>query len=285
MRIGIGLPNPVPGARGRVLVEWAARAEEAGFSTLATIDRVVYPSYESLVSLAAAAGATRRITLMTNVLLAPTRNAVLLAKEAASVDRLSESRLLLGLAPGARKDDFDATEQEFASRGARFDEALRTMHELWAGRHLSKSEQPSVPSPGAPVKVLIGGMTERAIERTVRWGLGWTAGGAGPDAAGDFGTRVRAAWRAAGREGDPLVVALSYYGLGPAAEHGVARYLRDYYAYVGGWVDRIVEGVPRTGDEIKQLVARFEDAGVDELMLDPTIAELDQVDRLAEVVL
>ena len=89
MRIGIGLPNTVPGTPGRLLVEWAARAEGRGFSTLATIDRIAYPSYESLVTLAAAAAVTERIALMTNILLSPTRNPVLLAKESASVDQLS----------------------------------------------------------------------------------------------------------------------------------------------------------------------------------------------------
>ena len=101
MDIGIGLPNPVPGTPGRTLVEWARRAEERGFSSLATIDRIAYPSYESLISLAAVAAATERIGLLTNVLLGPTRNPVLLAKEAASVDQISGGRLV-GVASGPR---------------------------------------------------------------------------------------------------------------------------------------------------------------------------------------
>src|SRR5690606_14685214 len=108
-QIGIGLPNTIPGTPGRLLVEWARRAEAAGFSTLATIDRVVYPNYDSLIALAAAAGATERIRLMTNILLAPTRNPVLLAKEAASVDQISQGRLILGLATGSRANDFQAS--------------------------------------------------------------------------------------------------------------------------------------------------------------------------------
>ncbi len=70
-------------------MEWARRAEALGFSTLATIGRVAYPTYEELVALAAAASVTERIGLMPNVLLAPTRDPVLLAKEAASLDQLS----------------------------------------------------------------------------------------------------------------------------------------------------------------------------------------------------
>jgi hypothetical protein len=69
--IGIGLPNTVPGTEGRSLIDWAANAEAAGFSTLGTIGRIVYPNYEELISLAAAAAVTSRIRLTTSVLLAP----------------------------------------------------------------------------------------------------------------------------------------------------------------------------------------------------------------------
>jgi alkanesulfonate monooxygenase SsuD/methylene tetrahydromethanopterin reductase-like flavin-dependent oxidoreductase (luciferase family) len=118
MKIGIGLPNPVPNTEGETLVEWAWRAEQAGFSTLATIDRIVYPSYDSLISLAAAAAVTERIGLMTNILIAPVRNEVLVAKEAASVDRLSAGRLTLGLATGGRRDDYSAVGNGFETRAS-----------------------------------------------------------------------------------------------------------------------------------------------------------------------
>src|SRR5690606_29095326 len=89
VKIGIGLPNTVPGTPGDLLLEWARRAEAAGFSGLATIDRVVYPSYDTLATLAAAAGATNRIELVSNILLAPLHSPVMLAKSAASIDQLS----------------------------------------------------------------------------------------------------------------------------------------------------------------------------------------------------
>src|SRR5437764_11100676 len=106
MKIGIGLPNPVKGVPGRRLLEAAQRAEERGFAGLATIDRVAYPNYDSLTTLAAAAGATTRIGLMTNILIAPLYPPPLLTKVSASVDQLSGGRLTLGLAPGNRPDDY-----------------------------------------------------------------------------------------------------------------------------------------------------------------------------------
>ena len=103
MDIGIGLPNTIPGADGKTLLGWARRAEERGFSSLATIDRVAYPNYDSLITLAAAGAVTERIGLLTNILLAPSRNTALLAKESVSVDQISGGRLTLGLGVGGRQ--------------------------------------------------------------------------------------------------------------------------------------------------------------------------------------
>src|SRR5688500_5442443 len=102
MRIGIGLPSTIPGAAGPLIPGWARRAEERGFSSLATIDRIVFPTYDSLVTHAAAAAVTDRIGLMTSILLAPAYNPVLLAKQAASIDRISSGRLTLGMSVGGR---------------------------------------------------------------------------------------------------------------------------------------------------------------------------------------
>src|SRR3954467_7171502 len=133
MDIGIGLPNTVIGVDKRGIVDWAKSAEEAGFSTLGTIDRIAYPNYEPLISLAAAAAVTDTIRLTTDILLGPVRNTALLAKETATIDSLSGGRLVLGLAVGGREDDYAVAGVDFHQRGKLFDRQLEDLARLWAG--------------------------------------------------------------------------------------------------------------------------------------------------------
>src|SRR5690242_16979987 len=118
MDVGIGLPAALPGVEGRRIVDWARAGEAAGFASLGTIDRLVYPNFEPLIALAAAAAVTERVRLVTAVLLAPLRpNSALLAKQAASIDRLSGGRLVLGLGVGSRPDDFETSGVDLHRRG------------------------------------------------------------------------------------------------------------------------------------------------------------------------
>ena len=284
MRMGIGLPNPVPGTTGQQLLAWARRAEERGFSSLATIDRIAYPSYESIVALTGAAAVTERIGLLSNVLLAPTRNPVLLAKEAASLDQISGGRFVLGVSVGARTDDYEAAGRDFATRGKRFDRDLEITHAAWRGELVEGAQHPVGPSPvrGDRVPILMGGMSPAAIRRTVQWAIGWTVGGAPPEQGGPFADRVRDAWREAGREGDPHIVGLTYFGLGDGAEKRAAEYLGSYY---GDFGPRIAQYMPKTTDALRETIKKFEDYGFDELFVDPTTSDTNQVDQAADAVL
>src|SRR5689334_18855215 len=96
MEIGIGLPNTLKGATGGLVLEWARRADASPFASLGVFDRLRYDSFDPLIGLAAAAGATARIRLATTIITSPLRNDALLAKEVASLDALSAGRLTLG---------------------------------------------------------------------------------------------------------------------------------------------------------------------------------------------
>ena len=285
MDIGIGIPNAVQGAAGPQLLEWARRAEDAGFSTLASIGAVSYPNYEELTVFAAAAAITQRIRLTTNVLIAPARSTAELAKQAATVDQISGGRLTLGLGVGWRPGDFSLTGHDFEQRGELFDQQLRDLRTAWAGQALTSGTRPVSPPPVQdPIPVLIGGTNPAAVRRVVEHAAGWTAGGMPPEAVGEFAQRVRAAWSDASREGAPRIVALAYFGLGDT-ESESRRNMVHYYEPMGEQVaGMIADGVLRWPEAVRAAVEGYREAGVDELVLDPSVPDPAQVDLLAEVV-
>ncbi len=131
MDVGIGLPNTLKGATGDLLREWACRADRGPFASLGVFDRLVYNSYDALATLAMAAGLTTRIRLATTVMIGPVQNDALLAKAAATIDALSNGRLTLGVALGARKDDYDAAGVDYHARGRRLSEQLAALRTQW----------------------------------------------------------------------------------------------------------------------------------------------------------
>jgi alkanesulfonate monooxygenase SsuD/methylene tetrahydromethanopterin reductase-like flavin-dependent oxidoreductase (luciferase family) len=285
MQIGIGIPNAVPGATGPELLEWARRADRAGFSSLASIGAVSYPSYEELTLFAAAGAVTERIRFLTNVLLAPARSAAELAKQAATVDQITNGRLTLGLGVGWREADFAITGRDFEGRGAAMDRLLTDLVRSWNGEALDPVARPSSPPPVQnPIPILVGGTTKAALRRVVEHGAGWTAGGMSPDDVAAFSAQVLEAWRAGGRAGAPRITALVYYGLGDTEQRSRENMLH-YYAPMGPEVaEMIAGGALRSPEAIQGAIAAYEAAGVDELIFDPTVPDVDQVDQLAEVV-
>ena len=202
---------------------------------------MAYPSYEELTVLAAAGAVTERIGLMSNILLAPTRSTAELAKQAATVHELTGGRLTLGVATGGRADDYALTGRDFAARGRRFDEQLADLRRAFAGEPLADGSAPVVPDGAQPVPIMIGGTSDAAVRRTVEFGIGWTAGGVPPQMVAPFVERVRAAWRDAGREGSPRIVALNYFGLGDTEDRS-RGYLLDYYGFLGPELAEMIAG-------------------------------------------
>ena len=286
MDIGIGLPNAVPGTTGADLVEWGRRADKAGFSTVASIGAVSYPSFEELTVFAAVAAVTERVRLTTNVLIGPARSAAELAKQAATVDQVSGGRLTLGLGVGWRAADFALTGRDFGSRGRDFDRMLADLKRAWAGEALSDDTRPPSPRPVQdPLPILVGGTSDATLRRVVEHGIGWTAGGMPPEAIPPFAEKVRRTWADGGRVGDPRITALAYFSLGDVDDLS-RRNMADYYAPRGREAAEAAAARALRGqDEIVTSLQAYADAGVDELVLVGTVADPGQVDLLAEVAL
>lgn len=188
-------------------VELAQAAEHAGFDSLWTVEHVVLPTkYEPLypetpdgkfpfdvtesiadplVWMAFVASATQRMKLGTAILVLPQRNALITAKEVATLDRLTGGRLLLGVGAGWLREEFEALGVDFSGRGARLTETIEAMRALWAGGPTTYSGQTtsfdgviSHPRPVQPsVPFHIGGFTVPAAVRAGRIGDGFFPGG------------------------------------------------------------------------------------------------------------
>ena len=179
------------------LIPVARAAEKAGFTGVSLGDHLVYPKHmesdypyssdggtrwspqtnwpDAWVAIAAMAASTRTLRFTTGVYVAPLRHPVNLAKALSTAARLSGGRVMAGLGAGWMKEEFDLLGAQFETRGGRFDEVLAIVRLLlsgemvsFAGKHFSIPEVQMSPAPGAPVPLLIGGLTDVALRRAVR---------------------------------------------------------------------------------------------------------------------
>jgi alkanesulfonate monooxygenase SsuD/methylene tetrahydromethanopterin reductase-like flavin-dependent oxidoreductase (luciferase family) len=283
MDVGIGLPSTIRGAEREQVLEWARRAEARGFSSLGTVDRIVYDNYDPLIALAAAAAVTERIRLATTILIAPYRaNGALVAKQAASVDRLSHGRLVLGVAVGGREDDYEASGVDFHTRGRRFEAMLAQWEAVWSGESFGTAGAIGPRPARERPTLIIGGSADVTYRRAACYGDGWIMGGGTPDQFRGGAEKMRAAWEAAGRDGAPRTMALAYFALGERAEEAANAYLRDYYAFIGEYAGRLADAAAKDAATVRQYVGAFAEAGCDELVLFPCDPDPGQVDLLAE---
>lgn len=286
MKIAIGLPSRIADVSADVIVEWARRAESGPFSSIVVTDRVVSTALEPLSVLAVAAGATKRIGLMTSVVIGPTRETTLLARQAATIDVLSNGRLCLGVGIGVRQNDYLATGNYFHRRGRRSEEQFATLRRLWAGEKLSPETGvigPQSPRPGGP-ELLIGGYVPAIAQRIAKWADGYMAPGGGePEAMVKMWREINEGWRREGRSGQPRWVGASYYALGPKAQEHAAGYIQTNYGYNPELAEKRLRSLPTTRAALEESIKRQADMGVDEFILRPCAEDLEQMDWLAEV--
>ncbi len=272
MNVGVGLPTTTPGATRELLLEWARRADAGPFSSAAVLDRVAYDSFEPFAALAAAAGVTERVRLATMIAIGPLRPTGLLAKQAASVHQLSGGRLTLGLAVGARIEDYETAGVESRGRGQKLVEQLAYIRGGVDGDRVGPSRE--------GIEILVGGLSGRAFSRMARYADGYAHGGGPPRAFASAAAPAEAAWKDLGRPGRPKLWGQGYITFGDV-ERGQA-YLRDYYAFTGPFAEQIVAANPTSPAALKDFVRGYEEAGCDELVLFPTVADAEELDRLME---
>jgi alkanesulfonate monooxygenase SsuD/methylene tetrahydromethanopterin reductase-like flavin-dependent oxidoreductase (luciferase family) len=201
---------------------------------------------------------------------------VALAKQVASIHKLSGGRMTLGIGLGGREDDYEIAGVEMGNRGKELDAMLERVKEVWEGDEMG-------PDHGTPPRVLVGGAVEASFERAARFGDGWIAGGSPPDQFGEQREQLEAAWSKAGRQGQPQNAGLAYYSMGERAEEEAQAYLTDYYAWLGEETAGYIAGsAAKDAETAKQYVAAFEAAGCQELFFFPSSSDPRQVDLLAD---
>lgn len=285
MQIGIGLPSHIAHAPGPLTVPWARRAEGRGFAGLATIDRLVYESLDSVVALSMAAGATSDIGLVTNVLLAPLYPAALLAKQLATLTDVAGDRLTLGLGVGNRTDDYAAVDVDFGRRGRVLDRTVGLLHDAWSATPVA-GDKALCPRP-VRIPILFGGRSEATMRRAVTLGDGWSAGALRDYAnQSSFADRIRAGWREAGRPGRPRLHASVNFAFGDEDTVRLGReHLGRYYGFKPDYAALNVADMLTTPQDAAATVRAYRDLGFDGLVFHPCVAGIDQVDRLADAVL
>jgi alkanesulfonate monooxygenase SsuD/methylene tetrahydromethanopterin reductase-like flavin-dependent oxidoreductase (luciferase family) len=284
MKIGIGLPNQVRNAKSEIIPYWAAQAEQAGSMTLATVGRIAYPGVMDTVALAAAAACTRSAELLSAVLLGPVWPPVLLAKEAAGIDAISCGRLTLGLGIGSRADDFIAEVRVMAGRGKRFDQDLRVYQRVWKGEPIVGGSNAAVAPDAREIPLLFGGHTAASLERMARWGTGYIGGSLPAAMVAPSFKAARAAWDKVGHQTPPRLVALAYVALGDA-DQGRSN-VWDFYSPLGEeFAGLVTSGIATGPDAVREALTAFADIGATDLIFNPAVGDLDEITRLADIVL
>jgi probable F420-dependent oxidoreductase len=294
--IGLAWVNPAPLTKPENVVNFAKKCESMGAHSMWTIDRIAYDNLEPLTILAAAAGATQRIRLGTSVLLANLRHPSHVAKIVASLDFISNGRVILGLGFGSRESDYKAVEVPFEQRGSRAVEQVKLMKRLWTeenvthkGRfynveNLSVGPRP-VQKPHPPIWT--GGSAEVALKRAGTWADGFICGSSAIAEFPATWEKISGYAKAAGRDPSKIAKAsLTFMAINDdhaKAIKAVEDYVMRYYGRLRADVaDTSLIGPPAA---IIDRIGSFLSKGLDTLIIGLADPDPRQLDLFGEKVL
>jgi alkanesulfonate monooxygenase SsuD/methylene tetrahydromethanopterin reductase-like flavin-dependent oxidoreductase (luciferase family) len=286
MDIAMTLPTMLPHGREEVLA-WCRGIDEGPFSSLAVPERITYTSHSLTVQLAAAAALTERVRLWSTLIVLPAHDAVQVAKEVASLDRLSNGRITVGVGVGGREHDYRAIGGDFSHRWQRMDDQVAEMRRIWAQEPPFEGADPVGPppvQPGGPPFVA-GVLGPKALARAARWAIGVDDPSTitSVDAVALAGQRekVVAAWKEAGRDEAPHFSASLWYALGPNAKQQLGDYVFDYMRiFDEGMARHIAEKAPvHTPEALREAMDAAREAGCDEFFLVPTTTDPAELER------
>jgi len=288
MGVGIGLGcAEFPFSCAAAYWRWIDMCEAGGVDSIWQTDRIVsrQPVLESMTTMAALAGRTRRIRFGMNVVSLVFRDPVLLAKQCATIDMLSDGRLLPAFGIGSPlAPEWQTLSIDTKTRGRKTDECLEIIRRLWreesvdfSGAFYKLKGVSIAPKPVQPdLPMWIGGSSDAAIRRTARIGTGWLAGGEPPAEAGRIVAAIKAAATEAGRSIDE-----DHYGAGFAFHFGsrdtpvIGRAMDAYAKRTGRDATHVF--VVGDADAILARVAEYVEAGVSKFVLRPLGGDDDAI--------
>ena len=292
--IGLGLPILVPDAAGQASLEFARRAEEAGAHSVWAGDRIVFANQDPLLNLAAVAAVTSRVRLGTSVLLAALRPPALLAKMVATLDQLSDGRMILGAGVGSRADDFASEGIEFDHRGSRAEELVDILRMTWRGEPLRYAGQfydldvgPIGPSPVQDhLPIWFGGSAEPALKRIGRIADGYVGSSSGgPEGFRATWAKIQRYAESAGRDPASLTPAALIYACvdddRARAQELASAHLRNYYGPRRTDTSSFMLG---SADDCLNVASQYAEAGVRHFIIGSVTSDLRYFDRLCALV-
>ena len=286
------------------LVDFGVRMEELGFDSLWVWDHILlgvsphFPIIDSLTVLTAVAARTSKIKLGTGILVLPLRNPVLLAKQLASMDQLSNGRMIMGMASGWYKREFDNVGVPYKERGKIMDESLEIMSRLWtedivngAWAHFNLDGAVMFPKPvqSPRMPILIGGYVDRVLKRAAVDGDGWLTYFYTPEGFTKSWNKVLGFAEAAGKDPStlmncnqlPIMVGESR----AKVEAPMMEWLNsewDFASWSDSTTDSAIMGT--VDDCVEQLQAHI-DVGVQKIIFVPYKYEAEQVEIIAKEIL
>lgn len=290
MHVGMAVPSMVPGVDGATMLAWMRGIDAGPFSGLGAGERLGYPNLEMWSLLAAAAGVTERVRIEATVCVLPMHAAVLIAKQAATIDVLSGGRFTLGVGVGGRDEDYRLAGASFEGRFGRLDAQVAVIRRAWAGEPVLDGTAPVGPppvQPGGP-PILTAAMGPQSMARSAAWADGIAGFDLGPDPASIDRTfrAFERAWVAAGREGRPYLQTSFWFGLTGDAADRVRGYAERYLAIFGEAAATAMASAccATSPGAVRDLLRRIEDTGCDEVILVSTTADLADLDAAADLV-
>jgi alkanesulfonate monooxygenase SsuD/methylene tetrahydromethanopterin reductase-like flavin-dependent oxidoreductase (luciferase family) len=283
------LPTTLADARATNILTCARLADQGGLHSVWVIDRLVFPMFESVSTLAAVAAVTNNVKLGTNVLIEPCREPVLLASQLATIDAFSSGRVMLGVGVGSREEDYTASGRDFHTRGRRLEADTRTLRSIWAGESVVGGFGSTGVRPvNGTIPIIFGGSSDRAMDRAARIGDGFACVPRGVARHAELFDRFRALWATHNRPGKPFLLANGYYCVDDNLDRAratIAGYLQHYYGTrpraSGGTSAESEWDLVGPPQAIAEAAARYLALGPDVLVLSPASGDPAQVEALA----